>query len=125
MKSSAGYGYAVDKVRAIMMHRDDVHELEQRAADLIRRLVGYMTERARLFATVQLQHEKVSALGKLSAGIAHELNNPAAAISRIAADLSEKLQLNYQFTEELLMDGIKAEVIQSIRNLVESKEVGK
>jgi signal transduction histidine kinase len=125
MKTSPGYAYAVDKLRAIMMHKDHFHELEQRAPDLIQRLVGYMTERARLFATVQLQHEKVSALGKLSAGIAHELNNPAAAISRIAADLSEKLQLNYQFTEELLMDGVKAELIQSIRTLVESKEAGK
>jgi signal transduction histidine kinase len=125
MKTSPGYAYAVEKLRAIMMHKDHFHDLEQRAPDLIQRLVGYMTERARLFATVQLQHEKVSALGKLSAGIAHELNNPAAAISRIAADLSEKLQLNYQFTEELLMDGIKADVIQSIRSLVESKEAGK
>ncbi|HSB94314.1 MAG TPA: ATP-binding protein [Flavitalea sp.] len=121
MKTSPGYAYAVDKLRAIMIHKDHFHELERRSPDLIQRLVGYMTERARLFATVQLQHEKVSALGKLSAGIAHELNNPAAAISRISSDLSDKLQLNYQFTEQLLRDGIHAEVIENVRRLVEAK----
>ena len=121
MKTSPGYAYAVDTLRAIMMHKDHFHELEHRSPELIQRLVGYMTERARLFATVQLQHEKVSALGKLSAGIAHELNNPAAAISRTSAELSDKLQLNFQLTEQLLKDGMNADVIKDVRRLVESK----
>ena len=116
MKSSPGYAYAVGKLRAVMMHKDHFPELEQRSPEVTQRMVGYMTERARLFATIQLQHEKVSALGKLSAGIAHELNNPASAISRIAAELLKKLQLNYELTEELLNDGITAEDIQSIGN---------
>lgn len=122
MKSSPGYAYAVGKLRAVMMHRDHFPELEQRSPEVTQRLVGYMTERARLFATIQLQHEKVSALGKLSAGIAHELNNPASAISRIAAELLKKLQLNYELTEELLNDGITAKDIHGIRELVKSKE---
>ena len=121
MKTSPGYAYAVGNVRTLMMHKDHFPELERRSPDLIQRLVGYMTERARLFATIQLQHEKVSALGKLSAGIAHELNNPASAISRIAAELLKKLQLNYELTEGLLMHGIAAHDIQSVRALVESK----
>src|SRR6478735_8726430 len=102
MKSSPGYAYAVGKLRAVMMHKDHFPELEQRSPEVTQRMVGYMTERARLFATIQLQHEKVSALGKLSAGIAHELNNPASAISRIASELSEKLKSNYELTEKLL-----------------------
>lgn len=122
MKSSPGHAYAVGKLRAIMMHKDHFPELEHRSPELIQRLVSYMTERARLFATIQLQHEKVSALGKLSAGIAHELNNPASAISRIASELLKKLQLNYELTEELLKQGIKAEDIRSIRELVQLKE---
>jgi len=63
----------------------------------------------------------VSALGKLSAGIAHELNNPASAISRIASELLKKLQCNYELTEDLLNHGITAKDIQSARELVTSK----
>ena len=125
MKSSPGYAYAVGKLRALMMHKDHFPELERRSPELTQRLVGYMTERARLFATIQLQHEKVSALGKLSAGIAHELNNPASAISRIASELLKKLQRNYELTEDLLSHGIIAKDIQSIRDLVTSKEKNK
>jgi signal transduction histidine kinase len=121
MKTSPGYAYASGHVKAVMMHKDHFPELEHRSPELIQRLVGYMTERARLFATIQLQREKVSALGKLSAGIAHELNNPASAISSIASELLKKMQLNYELTEKLLAQGVKATDIQTINDLVTAK----
>jgi signal transduction histidine kinase len=125
MKSSPGYAYAVGKLRALMMHKDNFPELEHQSPELIQRLIGYMTERARLFATIQLQHEKVNALGKLSAGIAHELNNPAAAITRISAELNKRVKLNYQLTEELLQNNISALQVQTISRLVEEKEMNR
>ena len=88
MKTSPGYAYAQGFVRRLELHKDYFPELEHMNPELIQRLIGYMTERARSFATVKLQHEKVSALGKLAAGIAHELNNPASAINRISSELT-------------------------------------
>lgn len=125
MKTSPGYSYAEGKTRMLQLHKKYFPELERLNPDLIQRLIGYMTERARIFATVQLQFEKVNALGKLSAGIAHELNNPAAAINRISAELAKRLKLNYELTQKLLSQGIKAEHIQSISNLVHLKEQDK
>jgi signal transduction histidine kinase len=81
-----------------------------------------MTERAKAFATTQLQHEKVNALGNLAAGIAHEMNNPAAAISGISDDLKKRLKLNYELTKKLLQCKITPEHLHFIRLLVEQKE---
>ena len=122
MKTSPGYAYAVGKLRGIAMDKEHFPELERRNPDLIQRLIGYMTERARSFATIQLQHEKVNALGKLSAGIAHELNNPASAINRISGELSRRLKLNFELTEKLLSCGISPSAVQASSELVYTKQ---
>lgn len=122
MKSSPGYAYSVGKTKRYSLHKKYFQELEQLNPALIQKLIGYMTERARSFATTQLQHEKVSALGKLAAGIAHEMNNPASAINRISFELSKRLKENYRLTGELLQYKITTEHIQSIRNMVEEKQ---
>jgi signal transduction histidine kinase len=62
-------------------------ELLQRMPTLAKRLVGIMSDRVRETTTADQQQDKLMALGKLSAGLAHELNNPAAAATRAANDL--------------------------------------
>jgi signal transduction histidine kinase len=50
--------------------------------ELTQALVHSMADRIRVYTSLQLQNEKMMAFGKLSAGIAHELNNPASAVVR-------------------------------------------
>jgi signal transduction histidine kinase len=64
-------------------------------------LVHKMLDRARLFTSNGLHDEKMVSLGKLSAGLAHELNNPASAIERNAALLEARLDESEQAARAL------------------------
>jgi len=66
-------------------------ELVQRMPILAQRLVGVMSDRIREFTRVEQQRDRLAALGKLSAGLAHELNNPASAAKRAASQLRAML----------------------------------
>ncbi|HMD96435.1 MAG TPA: ATP-binding protein [Terriglobia bacterium] len=83
---------AVGPTRLLQLHRDQFPELVQRFPLLAQRLVGIMSDRIRETARLDLQREKMAALGKLSAGLAHELNNPAAAAQRASVGLREALE---------------------------------
>ncbi len=122
MRNSPGTSYAVGKMRALSLHKKYFHELEQLNPDFNQRLIGYMTERARVFATTQMQQEKVSALGKLAAGIAHEMNNPASAIDRISEELDKRLKLNFELTEKLLKHNITPGIIRNLREIALNKK---
>lgn len=121
MKTYPGYSYALGPTRLLRLHKKYFTELEVLNPDFIQRLIGIMTERAKVFATTQLQQEKVNALGNLAAGIAHEMNNPAAAISGISEELAKRLNNNYEFTRKLLDCNMTAEHLQNIKELVEQK----
>lgn len=92
MKTFGVTGRAVLPVRSLAFPASKFPELFQRMPELSQRLVGLLTDRVRTVTREEQQREKLAALGKLSAGLAHELNNPSAAARRSAAALRECLQ---------------------------------
>src|SRR5271156_3601455 len=66
-------------------------DLVQKMPELTKRLVGLMSDRIREATRLEQQRDRLASLGKLSAGLAHELNNPASAAKRAASQLRTML----------------------------------
>jgi len=91
MKHFTVTGRAVSDGRILRFPASLFPDLIQKMPELARRLVGVMADRIREATRLEQQRDRLAGLGKLSAGLAHELNNPASAAKRAAAQLRETL----------------------------------
>ncbi len=66
-------------------------ELIQKMPELTATLVAMMSDRIREGTRIEQQRDRLVSLGKLSAGLAHELNNPASAAKRAAGQMRDAL----------------------------------
>ena len=115
-------GRAVTDVRLLWFPAGLFPEMMQRMPLLIQRLVWILSDRVREATTLDQQQDKLMALGKLSAGLAHELNNPAAGATRAANDLIETLKELRSADMRLCSHDLTEKQQQSI-NAFESKAI--
>ena len=80
-------GRAITDSRVLRFPVTHFPQLIQKMPDLTQRLVGLMSDRIREATRVEQQRDRLAGLGKLSAGLAHELNNPASAAKRATSQL--------------------------------------
>ena len=76
--------------------------------------VHFMLDRARTFNASDLRDEKMVSLGKLAAGLAHELNNPASAAARSATLLRESVEFAIAAVRALQATGASERVFEAI-----------
>src|ERR1700683_2466252 len=91
MKEFTVSGRAETDSRALRFPAARFPELIQKMPELTKRLVGLMADRVREATRFEQQRDRLSALGQLSAGLAHKLNNPASAAKRAAGQLRDLL----------------------------------
>jgi len=101
-----GQSIALEPSEVLVVPRERMRDLARECEGLTTILVHRMLDRAREFTSNELHDEKMISLGRLSAGLAHELNNPASAIERSAALLGARLDDVEQATRVLCGSGL-------------------
>jgi signal transduction histidine kinase len=92
IKNPVAHLVADGVVDVLSIAEGDVREMTRACYDFTAACVHAMVDRAREVKSDDLHMEKLAALGRLSAGLAHELNNPASALDRTAVELDASLK---------------------------------
>jgi signal transduction histidine kinase len=104
MKSYGGLGFTASDTWAIEYDRTLFPEMLEKIPSFGQRMVSVLLDRVREVTRMEQQAEKLTALGKLAANLAHEMNNPASAAQRAASGLMEELRVYGQ--EKFRMGGL-------------------
>jgi signal transduction histidine kinase len=119
-------GRALSDGRVLKFPASLFPDLVQKMPELTKRLVGLMSDRIRETTRLEQQRDRLASLGKLSAGLAHELNNPASAARRATSQLRDILKKIKSASLELgrrdLTSAQKAE-IEKLEALFTQKDV--
>jgi len=117
MKNYSLSGRALSDGRLLKFPASQLHELVKTMPELANRLVGLMSDRIREATRFEQQRDRLAALGKLSAGLAHELNNPASAAKRASSQLRDLLKRIRNASHELGRRNLTAEQRAEIESL--------
>jgi signal transduction histidine kinase len=117
-KMGTGYSVAVGDTQLMIFPKEKANEMIRTQFELTQALVHVMTNRVRTFTALQQQNEKMLALGKLSAGLTHELNNPASAIVRDSESLLKHLQMEPQTFKSVIAIRMEPEHVDIVTKKV-------
>ncbi len=118
MKASTATALAVEEAQIMAFPAALARQMLQEHFELGEALVHIMISRVRDFTSMQQQNEKMMALGKLSAGLAHELNNPASAVARDAQMLQKHLSLIPESFKEVMNIRMTAAQVDAVSEVL-------
>ena len=110
------YMKTITDMQVLSFPIEKIREMIRDHFELTQALVHVMSNRVREYTARQQQNEKMMALGKLSAGLAHELNNPASAIVRDSVSLLQHLQMQPESFKSVIAVRMDAEQIDAVND---------
>lgn len=116
-------GQAVQKSHICCLKEDEFWQMLTICPSIRKVVLGYMAKRMQELQVLSQQREKLVSLGTLAAGLAHELNNPAAAASRSTGHLREPIEnlqaLALKSIEQHLSSNRIEQLLELKRNAIE------
>lgn len=118
MKSATFPIIADANTRVLQLHRDHLRSMTEHCYELTEIMVRQMTDRVRDFTRQIQQGEKMASLGRLSAGLAHELNNPVSAVTRSADTLKSHMKATPERFKAVMAIQLPEEKIDLVNRLI-------
>jgi signal transduction histidine kinase len=121
--NSPGDVIALEPSELLVVNRGYFPDLVRECPTVTTTLVHVMLDRARAFTSSDLQDEKMVSLGRLAAGLAHELNNPASAVKRSAqllGSLMDQAEDSTRILAEAHLSEVQLEAIDRARRICQT-----
>lgn len=119
--TATGIAEAAEDAEALVLDKAHFKEMIRDCHELTTAFVHVMSTRIRHFTKMQQQNDKMMALGKLSAGLAHELNNPSGAVIRSARTLRKHLALLPEEFKKVIKIKIEDQQLDTVTSLLFNK----